>query len=87
MQECETACGGASIGSIEQNLVYPNPTKDFIQLDRNYQSIQVVNPLGQVVLKDNNTKLINLSALPAGIYHLGLRNDSIEKFVKVIKEN
>ena len=87
MQECETACGGASIETNTQNLVYPNPTKDFIQLDRNYQSIQVYNPLGQLVLKDNNTKLINLSALPAGIYHLGLRNDSIEKFVKVIKEN
>jgi hypothetical protein len=47
----------------------------------------VVNALGQVVLKDNNTKSINLSALPAGIYHLGLQTDSIETFVKVIKEN
>jgi hypothetical protein len=87
MQECETACVGNSIGSNEQNLVYPNPTKGFIQLDRNYQSIQVINALGQVVLKDNNTKSINLNSLPAGIYHLGLQNDSNEKFVKVIKEN
>jgi hypothetical protein len=87
MQECEAACGGNSIGSKEQNVVYPNPTKDIIQLDRNYQLIQVVNAFGQVVLKYNNTKSINLISLPAGIYHLELQIDSNTKFVKIIKEN
>ncbi len=86
-QECEAACGATYIENMKQSLVYPNPTKDWLQLDKNYQKIQVTSTLGQVVFQDNNTQSVDLTHLPAGIYFIGLQNGSDKKFVSIIKEN
>ena len=53
--------------------IYPNPIKDYLGIDANFQnqisSIEIINTLGQVILKENNvTNKIETNNLQAGIY-------------------
>ena len=49
--------------------MYPNPTTGLINLGQEYDVIQVLNTLGEVVFKTANSQSIDLN-LPAGIYTL-----------------
>ena len=53
--------------------IYPNPIKDYLAVDTSFQnqiaSIEIINTLGQVVLKENNvTNRIDTDKLQAGVY-------------------
>lgn len=66
--------------------IYPNPTKDFIQIDDYKGDITILNSLGQNVLniKDyNDSKIIDISLLPSGFYFIKLDNMEIKKIVKI----
>lgn len=70
---------------------YPNPVSNDlnISLDKNSPenySIEIINGLGQIVLKTNYTNKINVSDLPKGFYVLKLSTNNIYadsfKFIK-----
>ena len=74
---------GGLVGVEESNndelMVYPNPTNGMLTLKlsdyTSYESIQVFNPMGQLVFSENlNSDLIqlDLSELSAGVYHVSL---------------
>ncbi len=65
--------------------IYPNPTKDFIQIDNYKGDITILNSLGQNVLniKDYDDSKIDISLLPSGFYFIKLENMEIKKIVKI----
>ncbi len=71
--------------------VYPNPAKDeiFVKSNRAYKSAEVVNYLGQTVLRRDlkeNSEQLNVSHLPTGNYLLKLTSRegsiTVTKFIK-----
>ncbi len=67
--------------------IYPNPTSDsiFIQSDRNTDTIRLYNLLGELMLTQNDEKLIDLSSLANGIYLLKIVSEGKEFTKKIIK--
>ena len=72
--------------------VSPNPVKDVITINSpvGFDSVEVFNQLGQLVLKSNadlmNNNKLDLSALNPGMYMLQIKADNKSKTVKIIKE-
>lgn len=75
-------------------LIYPNPTKDILNIDYDIvkdinSKLQILNSLGQIVYSLNNPtqkQQIDLSFLSSGIYYLKVQNNSEKKVFKIIKE-
>ena len=79
--------GGTGIGetkSLPALAVYPNPVKDVLNIatDKPVHSIRIYNVYGTEVAQAANTKSINVSHLPAGVYMV--RADG--KVTRIIKE-
>jgi len=78
--------------TIEALSVSPNPVKDVITINSpvGFDSVEVFNQLGQLVLKSNadlmNNNKLDLSALNPGMYMLQIKADNKSKTVKIIKE-
>lgn len=78
-----------SLNNIKNNIefsIYPNPTKELINIEgENIQEIEVIDLNGEIVLKsDIILDVINLSTLSSGLYFIKVKNDkgmSIKKFV------
>jgi hypothetical protein len=72
--------------------VFPNPVKDilFIEGNSNIDEIQIINQLGQAVMKVNLDSMfnnqINLSKLNAGIYFVKVKSASKAEILQVIKQ-
>ena len=75
--------------------LYPNPTRNMLRLDlptgRAWQQVQVVAASGAVVQTQRNaalsgTLLLDLEALPAGLYILSIDTDSGRIQRKVVRE-
>lgn len=72
--------------------MYPNPTSDLLQLDHltDPTPYQLWNLMGQCVqsgVLNSANNILNLQALPAGIYLLGLKTkNGMETFLKAVKE-
>jgi len=67
--------------SLEDYLVvYPNPTSDKININKNVD-INVFNYIGDNVISKNNTNTLDVSKLSAGVYMLQInyKNKSITK--------
>ena len=64
----------------ESNLLFhPNPVSDMLHIvsNKNFEKeIEIINYLGQTVLKTEFKKEIDVSAFPNGIYFLQLKNNS-----------
>lgn len=73
-------------------VVSPNPVKDVVTINSpvGFDSVEVFNQLGQLVLKSNadlmNNNKLDLSALNPGMYMLQIKADNKSKTVKIIKE-
>lgn len=68
---------------IIEFLVYPNPTKDVVTIERSFASevdIRIMDITGKTVLIDNNVtdirKQISISSLTKGIYFIELKHDN-----------
>jgi len=64
-------CNSAHIsesGQIRQELLYPNPASVFVQLESEYDKIQIYNSAGKIMLTDINSRYISVETLPEGIY-------------------
>lgn len=72
---CVTDATLSADGFNRSNLsVYPNPVNDLvtIELEDSIESVEVINSVGQVVLKSNQ-KQISLKDLPSGMYWLSVK--------------
>ncbi|MDG2483357.1 MAG: DUF5011 domain-containing protein [Flavobacteriaceae bacterium] len=67
-------------------IVYPNPTSGMININGlNKYDLKVYNNLGQILLQANNTKAIDVSSLPNGVYIIRVSNgvkSSTKNFIK-----
>ena len=78
--------------TIEALSVSPNPVKDVITINSpvGFDSVEVYNQLGQLVLKSSsdlmNNNRLDLSALNPGMYLMQINADNKSKTVKIIKE-
>ena len=78
--------------TIEALSVSPNPVKDVITINSpaGFDSVEVFNQLGQLVLKSSsdlmNNNRLDLSALNPGMYLMQINADNKSKTVKIIKE-
>lgn len=67
--------------------IYPNPAKEFIQINSNFlpQTVVVYNLDGKIEIQVSNSNKINIAQLPAGIYFIqAISNNQIStsKFIK-----
>lgn len=68
--------------------VYPNPTKDKINVTANtaIKAIKVYNIAGELVLSAEWTDEVNMSDLKPGLYSVSIETESNTKHFKIIKE-
>ena len=85
------SCGNEfSTNELEEvNLIYPNPSSDFINLSTEVTSLEMYSITGQKVLSIYNTSnKVDISMLPMGIYTIKLINTNGNvSFNKFSKEN
>jgi hypothetical protein len=67
--------------------VFPNPTNDYINIETTEQieSLTIYDLTGRVI-KSENTKIVDLSMLKAGIYFLNIKTNN-DNFTKTIIKN
>jgi len=63
-------------------LLYPNPTHGILHLSSEASSIEIYNMLGQLILKNAHTSLINLEGIDKGVYFARLNKNVIIKVLK-----
>ena len=79
---------GIGMGDHQNILIYPNPCRDWIKIDgEGVNLVCIYNAQGQLEKSEtNNSGIINVSDLPAGVYVLRIfsRDSIIDK--KIIKQ-
>lgn len=84
------SCVGIKEYSLQNHLkIYPNPTINYINIEQSNlekSKIEIINSLGQTVLKSEFKNQIDISGLVSGFYTLLLKDNSggviTKKFVK-----
>ncbi len=67
--------------------VFPNPTKDIINVQgANVKMLQVFALDGKLVATYTNTNRIDISKLPAGIYNLNISTENKTESIQIVKE-
>src|SRR5690606_4067012 len=67
--------------------IYPNPTKEKLNIGETEKDIFITNSLGQSIYSAQNVKNeIDVGFLSAGIYYLTLKNKNGSSVVKLVKE-
>jgi hypothetical protein len=70
-----------------QIIVFPNPTRDHINIASNLRINAVLyNSIGQPVLQETNVNQLDLSQFEAGIYNLILTHNDLQFTKKIIKQ-
>ena len=98
LQQIDIATGGSSIIDLANDIslinIYPNPSKNTINIDLGSNdlqnsSIQLINVLGEVIINQptiQQKNTIDLSNYPIGNYLIQFNNNKGSKTLKVIKE-
>ena len=74
-------------GSGTSIIIYPNPTKDILNIDTRLDvDVEVYDLLGKQIIKKQNTKRIDVSPLSPGIYNMIIIYDKMRWNKKLIKE-
>jgi len=72
----------ASIHNNSINMkIYPNPSTGIFNISAS-ANIEVYNLIGDLILSENNTTSIDLTAAPKGMYYVKLNGGKIEKLIK-----
>jgi hypothetical protein len=70
-----------------QIIIYPNPTKDLINITSNLQINAVLyNVMGQVIFEGNSVKQIDMREFSAGVYTLIITYNDLKFTKKIIKQ-
>lgn len=91
---CNTVGEEEKRNIASQYMIYPNPTKDFINITNennsslNISQIKLINTIGQVVIQesltsDENTIKIQVNHLPKGLYILSISGEKGEIIKKI----
>jgi len=68
-------------------VVYPNPTTDIITIETRLEiEVELYDMIGSKVVSERNTKRLDLSKLPNGIYNMVILYNSSRYSKKVIKQ-
>ena len=68
-------------------VVYPNPTKDIITIETRLEiEVELYDMIGSKVVSERNTKRLDLSKLPNGIYNMVILYNNVRYSKKVIKQ-
>ena len=68
--------------------IYPNPTKDVLQIaskDHSSYNWSVFNINGLQILTGSESDAINLSSLPQGVYFVRIQSEGVDEMIKVSK--
>ncbi len=85
-------CEGNWVGDIPARIsledaliVYPNPTSDVININKNVD-INVLNYIGDIIISKQNTSILDVSKISSGMYMLRVtyNNKTINK--RIIKK-
>ena len=55
-------------------IIYPNPTKNKILIKGKFETLEIYNIIGEMVLKSNTTKSVDVSQLNNGMYTVKIQN-------------
>ena len=82
------AVNGVTKKFVQSISVYPNPSKDIVTIDMNHQvtKVSIFNISGQEVQSLKNTKTVDISTLPSGVYTFIIETEDTVGYAKVIKE-
>ena len=70
---CQAACTATSIEEDNVDLsIYPSPVKDMLTIDGMYNSLEIYDIYGKLILKSDAQPTINVEALSDGIYLLNI---------------
>ncbi len=85
-QECiddaSNPCGSVSIGenNTPEFALYPNPAQNVLNIDGNFESVEIYDVFGKLVFASDNKTEVNISALANGSYYVNiLTSDSVIK--------
>ena len=89
LTDCEDYCLQSSINNIKQKItVYPNPAKEYIFVEGEYNFIEVYDVLGERVLKTAEKGKIETNNIPNGVYFVKVFSKTTQTVKIVInKEN
>ncbi|MFT5249800.1 MAG: hypothetical protein ACI93P_001532, partial [bacterium] len=82
---CDALCNVTVISEnaeLEINI-YPNPVKDVLTIDGIYNSVNIYDVFGKLVLTSQTQKTIDVSTLSNGIYMLEINTDQAVKTKKI----
>jgi hypothetical protein len=75
LSACESACIATDINEAVSNLtIYPNPVKDILIINGDYNSVDIYDIYGKAVLSSDAKQTINVSSLASGIYMLNINS-------------
>ena len=74
---CVTACTPPLfVDETSSKLsVYPNPVKDVLTIKGDYNSVDVYDVFGKIVLSSDAKQTINVSSLNSGVYMLNINTE------------
>ena len=69
--------------NIEEISVYPNPVKDILTINGTYNSVEIYDIYGKLVLSSNTKETINVSSLANGIYSVNINTKNVTTVKKI----
>ena len=68
-------------------VVYPNPTQNIITIETRLQiKVEVYDIMGKLLIKEENTKHLDLSDLANGLYNLSIIYEGKRYSKRIIKQ-
>jgi hypothetical protein len=73
---------------LEENIAsndisfYPNPSSGLFTFNNNIKTIEVFNLMGELILNQSNTKEINLTDYPSGLYVARVNGENVLRLLK-----
>jgi len=77
LSACEAACVSTNVNETNSSLtIYPNPVKDILIINGDYNSVDIYDIYGKEVLSSDAKQTINVSSLASGIYMLNINTEN-----------
>jgi thiol-disulfide isomerase/thioredoxin len=82
---CTAVCNTTSIqeNNTSEFNIYPNPVKDVLTIDGIYNSVNIYDVFGKLVLTSQTQKTIDVSNLSNGVYMLEINTEQAVKTKKI----
>ena len=85
LTSCQAVCNiGTEIDEVISNLsIYPNPAKDVLTINGIYNSVEIYDIYGKLVLSSNAKQTINVSSLADGVYFVNINTNNAINVKKI----